>query len=115
MMVEPRDECRPVELPGGGTVLARGAEPLGEQDMAALAELVAVARRLAPEPDPGAAELYARLDEARDGRFWREVAREAGVGAAVPSRLANGFLPAAQDREKLEEWVHAQEDEASDD
>jgi hypothetical protein len=104
-MPDPRDECRPVTLPTGEALRVRGAEPPTGQDAAALAEVVAATRRLMPEPDPGAAELYERLNVVRGGRTWREIAREAGVSAAVFSRLANGVMPGEADRVNLGQWL----------
>lgn len=101
------DQCRPVALPTGETIRARGAEPMTEQDAAALAVVVGAARGLIPPPSPEAVDLYARLDAARTARglLWRELAHEAGVRPAVPSRLANGVMPDPADQAKLGRWL----------
>lgn len=111
-MPEPREECRPVILPTGETIVVRGAQPMTEQGAAALAEVVAVVRRMIPPPPPEAVDLYARLDTARFARglTWRELAKEAGVRATVLSRLANGTVPDAGDRERLEAWQAKESD-----
>ena len=101
------DICRPVELPGGEMIRVHGAEPMTDRGAAALAEVVAVARRLMPEPDAGAGELFDRLDRGRQRRaiLLRQVAREAGVQPSVLTRLANGAMPGEENREKLELWL----------
>lgn len=103
------DQCRPVALPTGETIRARGAEPMTEQDAAALATVVAAACGLIPPPPLEAVELYARLDAVRADRglSWRELAREAGVRPSVPSRLANGILPGAEDQARLDQWLQS--------
>lgn len=66
-MREPRDECRDVTLASGETIRMRGRRGLGPAGVAALGELVEAARAKAAEnpPDPGAPELWARIEAAR--------------------------------------------------
>jgi hypothetical protein len=111
-MSEPQDSCRPVTLPTGETLRVRGAGEMDAAGVAALGEIVDVARRMMPEPDGGAPELYARVDavRARLGLSARDVAHQAVVSHAMLSRLANGRMPNAMDLSLLELWLRENED-----
>jgi hypothetical protein len=106
------DECRPVMLPTRETILVRGSGPYTGQGVAALAEVVATARRMTPPPSPEAVDLHGRLDAVRTrwALLWRGVATEAGVRPSVLSRLANGIMPDEGDRGRLESWLRTQGD-----
>ena len=102
--------CRWVELPDGQGALVRGDGDLGPEGVAALAQLVSAVQRhheSTHPPDPGAADLYARLDAAREvrGVGWRELSRLVGVPASALTRLAQGTAPLREQRAALEEWL----------
>lgn len=107
-----RDECRDVALPSGETlrVLARGG--LGPAGVAALGELVDVARRLQARehpPEPGSEALYARVAAAREqaGLSAYQAAKRARVRFSVLVRLARGRMPGAGDLAAIEAWLEA--------
>ena len=108
-MTEPKDSCRPVTVPSGESIRVRGAEPLDAAGVAALGELVDVVRRMMPEPDPGAAELWARVDAARRPLMLtaRGAARDAGVAPSALSRLAQGRMPVGSALAAIERWLEA--------
>jgi hypothetical protein len=113
MMTQP-DSCRPVALPSGETVLVRARGGLGPVGVAALAEVVEAARaKHAAEhpPDPGAGELYGRVDAVckRLGMPRYQAAKAIGVRHSVLVRLAQGRLPCGGDRTALEAWLESQE------
>ncbi len=111
-MPEPRDACRPVTLPSGETIRVRGAEPMGPESAAALAEVVAAARaRMAAEhpPNPAAEALWARLRAVLDARGigLRDAAREAGVRPSTLFRIGQGYLPDQADMVLIDAWLEA--------
>lgn len=102
--------CRPVTLESGETVPVLGDEPLSAQGVAALAELIEVARaKHADEnpPDDGAPELFERVAAARDTRTLRECAHEAGVRFSTLFRVGQGRMPPPEDLAKIEAWLEA--------
>ena len=111
-MREPHDECRDVELASGEVVRVRGRGGLGPAGVAALSGLVEAARAKAAEtpPDPGAPELWARIDAARGERTLRECAAEAGVKFSVLFRIRQGRMPNPADLAAIEKWLAAHEE-----
>jgi len=108
------DSCRPVTLPSGETILVRARGGLGPAGVAALAEVVGAARALhAAEhpPDPGAEELYGRVDAvcARLKLPRYQAAKAIGVRHSVLVRLAQGHLPCSGDQTALQVWLEIQE------
>lgn len=57
------DECREVLLPNGETMIVRGADPMNEQEAAALGEIVEATRQIAADP-----ELMAAFQERSGAR-----------------------------------------------
>lgn len=110
-MREPRDSCRSVPLPSGETIRVRGRGDLGPDGVAALAELVAAARRTAAEnpPDDGTGVLYARIETARGPLNWRQVAALAGVKFSVLFRIGQGRMPGDTDLAAIERWLATSE------
>lgn len=102
-----RDECRPVTLPSGETLPVLGGREPDAREVAALGDVVDAARRLMPDPDPGAPELWGRVDAARvrEVLFLREIGWQAGVRASVLFRLRQGRMPGAQDLAAIEAWL----------
>lgn len=110
-MREPRDECRDVELASGEVVRVRGRGGLGPAGVAALGELVDVARaKLAAEhpPDKGAEALWARVEAALNPEHWNplhEAARQAGVRFSTLFRIRQGRMPGGEDLAAIETWL----------
>jgi hypothetical protein len=102
-----RDECRPVTLPSGETIPVLGGREPDAREAAALGDVVDAVRRLMPDPDPGAPDLWARVDAARvrEVLFLREIGWQAGVRASVLFRLRQGRMPCAEDLAKVEAWL----------
>lgn len=107
------EQCRPVTLPSGEVIPVLGRGELSSAGVAAVAELVEVARRkYAAEhvDDPGAPELWARIDAVLDtGLSLREVARECGLPFSVLFRIGQGRIPAAPGLAAIETWLGRQE------
>lgn len=104
-----RDECRPVTLPSGETIRLRcAAEPAGEA-LAMVGEIVEAARRkYAAEhvDDPGAPQLWARIDAVLDtGLSLRGLARAIELPFSVLFRIGQGRMPAAGDLARIEAWL----------
>lgn len=113
-MREPRDECRDVTLESGEVVRVRGRGGLGPAGVAALSELVEAARAKAAEnpPDPGAPQLWARIDAALDPDSpapLREAAKAAGVRFSVLFRVRQGRMPGGEDLAAIETWLAGRE------
>lgn len=109
-MREPRDECRDVELALGETIRVRGRRGLGPAGVAALSDLVEAARAKAAEtpPDPGAPELWARIEAALNPDSaipLREAAKAAGVRFGVLFRVRQGRMPGPADLAAIETWL----------
>lgn len=112
MMREPRDECRDVTLPSGEVVRVRGRGGLGPAGVAALSGLLEAVRAKAAEtpPDPGAPQLWARIEATLDptGAFpLREAAKAAGVRFSVLFRVRQGRMPGGEDLAAIETWLTA--------
>ena len=109
-MREPRDECRDVELASGETIRVRGRGGLGPAGVAALSGLVEAVRAKAAEtpPDPGAPQLWARIEAALDPDSaipLREAAKAAGVRFSVLFRVRQGRMPNPADLGAIETWL----------
>jgi hypothetical protein len=109
-MREPRDECRPVTLPSGETLRVRGAEEMTPDAVVALGQLVDAVRKLHAEQhpeNPAAVALWERLTAAVDGRgrWLSEVAHEVGVRFSTLMRIAQGYMPDADDLALIESWL----------
>lgn len=114
-MREPDDSCRAVELPSGEVVRVRGRGGLGPAGVAALSDLVEAARAKAAEnpPDPGAPELWARIEAALDPDSaipLRGAAEAAGVRFTVLFRVRQGHMPDPADQAAIEKWLAAHEE-----
>lgn len=114
-MREPPDECRAVELPSGEVVRVRGRGGLGPAGVAALSELVEAVRAKAAEspPDPGAPQLWARVEAVLDPDSptpLREAAKAAGVRFSVLFRIRQGRMPGGEDLAAIETWLAAHEE-----
>lgn len=109
-MRESRDECRDVELASGQVVRVRGRGGLGPAGVAALSELVEAARAKAAEtpPDPGAPQLWARIEAALDPDSpipLRDAAKAAGVRFSVLFRIRQGRMPGGEDLGAIQTWL----------
>jgi hypothetical protein len=100
-------DCRPVVLASGETVPVLGGRELSPQGAAALGELVEAVRAMAPLPDVGADELWARIGAARGDRYLTEIARQAGVKRSVLFRIGQGRMPDGDDLAAIEAWLEA--------
>ena len=113
-MREPRDECRDVTLESGEVVRVRGRRGLGPAGVTALSEIVEAARAKAAEtpPDPGASQLWARIEDALDPDSpapLREAAKAAGVRSSVLFRVRQGRMPDPADLASIETWLTGRE------
>lgn len=102
------DQCRPVTLASGEMIPVLGGEPLSPEGVAALGELVAAVRAKAATenpPDEGSGVLYARIEAARGGLNWRQVAAQAGVRFSVLFRIGQGRMPSGGDLAATEAWL----------
>lgn len=113
-MREPRDECRDVEPASGETIRVRGRGGLGPAGVAALSELVEAARAKAAEisPDPGAPQLWARIEAALNPDSaipLRDAAKAAGVRFSVLFRVRQGRMPGPADLAAIETWLAGRE------
>ena len=100
------DECRPVKLPSGEKIRVRGGHAMSEAETKFLGEIVEAARRLIPPSDPGAAELYERIQALKDrvGLLHNSsLAVLIGVNYSVLTRIAQGRMPGDADLAKIEE------------
>lgn len=113
-MREPRHECRDVPLESGEVVRVRGRGGLGPAGVDALSELVEAVRAKAAEtlPDPGAPQLWARIEAALDPDRptpLREAAKAAGVRFSVLFRVRQGRMPGPAGLGAIKTWLAGQE------
>lgn len=114
MAVNEGDSCRAVELPSGEMIRVRGRGGLGPAGVAALSELVEAVRAKAAEtpPDPGAPQLWARIEAALDPDSpapLRDAAQAAGVRFSVLFRIRQGRMPDPADLAAIEDWLAGRE------
>lgn len=113
-MREPRETCRDVTLASGEVVRVRGRRGLGPAGVAALGGLVEAVRAKAAEtpPDPGAPQLWARIEAALDPDSptpLRGAAKAAGVRFSVLFRIRQGRMPDPADLGAIEKWLAMQQ------